>query len=60
MARIVCKTSETTLDMECFMELKIKELKPSVEGYKPEDTVSIQLPITAINMAIERYKKQNK
>ena len=57
MAHIVCKTSKTTLDMECFMELKIKEIIPSIEGHKPEDTVSILLPITAINMAIDRYEK---
>jgi len=39
------------------MELKIKEIIPSIEGHKPEDTVSILLPITAINMAIDRYEK---
>jgi hypothetical protein len=58
MAIITCRTSEKTLDMECFMELKIRELKPSIEGHKPEDTVSILLPITAINMAIEVYRKR--
>ena len=58
MAIITCRTSETTLDMECFMELKIRELKPKIEGHKPEDTVSILLPITAINMAIDAYRNR--
>jgi hypothetical protein len=58
MAIITCRESETTRDMECFMKLKVRELKPSIEGYKPEDTISILLPITAINMAIEAYRKR--
>lgn len=58
MAHITCRTNKTTLDMECFMELKVIDIKPTIEGYKPEDTVSILLPITAINMAIDEYKKK--
>lgn len=57
MTHITCRKSESTLDMECFMEFKVRELKPSIEGHKSEDTVSILLPITAINMAIEAYRK---
>lgn len=58
MANITCRTSRTTLDMECFMELKVRDIEPIIEGYKPEDTISILLPITAINMAIDAYRKR--